>query len=245
MIDPYLSECLARKYAASAFKHERLMDSPIQARDLTARNWIFCTRRHSDHMDHEALPILMRSNPNCHIIAPAAEQQHIQALGLSGDRTMLVCAGDHLALTPEMSVEVLASAHEALNTHEQGHAHYLGFVLRVGGLTIYHSGDCVPYDGLKEKLIQTQVDVAFLPVNGRDELRRQHKIPGNFSFAESLELCRAAGIPQMLCHHFGMFSFNTVERERLQDWVERENAGDCVTIPEVDYQYVISKREMP
>lgn len=244
MIDPYLSDCLARKYAASTFKHERLMAAPIQARDLTALNWIFCTHRHSDHMDPEALPILMRSNPKCHIIAPAAEQQHIQTLGLSGDRTRLVCAGDQFGLTPEMSVEVLASAHEARNTNEQGQDHYLGFVIRLGDIAIYHSGDCVPYDGLKEKLIQAQVDVAFLPVNGRDELRRQHSIPGNFSFSEALELCRAAGIAQMLCHHFGMFSFNTVAREQLQDWVEKENALDRITIPQVDHQYIISKRKV-
>jgi L-ascorbate metabolism protein UlaG (beta-lactamase superfamily) len=244
VIDPYLSDCLARKYAASTFKHERLMESPIQAGDMTPLDWIFCTHRHSDHMDPEALPILMHANPKCQIIAPAAEQQQLETLGLSGDRTMLVCAGDQLGLTLEMSVEVLASAHEALKTNEQGQDHYLGFVLRVGGLTIYHSGDCVPYDGLKEKLIQAKVDVAFLPVNGRDELRRQHNIPGNFSFTEAHELCHGAAIPRMVCHHFGMFSFNTVEREVLQGFVEKENALGCVIIPQVDHQYIISKRKV-
>jgi L-ascorbate metabolism protein UlaG (beta-lactamase superfamily) len=244
VVDPYLSDCLARKYAASTFKHERLMEPPIRAQDMTPLHWILCTHRHSDHMDPETLPALIRANPHCQTMAPAAERRHIKTLGLSGDRTVLLREGDFLRLTPSISVQVIASAHEQLKTNTEGEDHYLGFVIRLGDTTIYHSGDCVPYDGLLEKLAQAKIDVAFLPVNGRDELRRQHNIPGNFSFAEALALCRAADIPQMVCHHFGMFSFNTIEREVLQGLVEKEKALDRITVPHVDYEYVVSKQEI-
>jgi len=244
VIDPYLSDCLARKYAHSEFKHERLVESPIRPSDLTPLNWVFCTHRHSDHMDPEALPVLMQANSQCRIMAPAAECAHLETIGISGDRVVLVREGDTLSLGPGMSVEVIASAHEDLKRNEQGEDHYLGYVIRMGDIAIYHSGDCVPYDGLAEKLAQARVDVAFLPVNGRDDLRRQHNIPGNFSFAEAYELCGRANIPQMVCHHFGMFSFNTIEREVLQGLAEKENALDRVTIPQVDHQYIISRQAM-
>lgn len=239
--DPYLSDCLARKYAQSIFKHERLMQTPMPARDMKPLHWILCTHRHSDHMDPEALPVLLQSNPQCRIVGPAAESDHLEKNGLDRDRFVPVREGDQVKLSSSVSVEVIASAHEELKTNEKGEDHYLGFLVRLGDVTIYHSGDCVPYDGLEKKLIQAGVDMAFLPVNGRDDLRRQQNIPGNFHFAEALELCRSVGIPQMVCHHFGMFSFNTVEREVLQILVEKANAGDRVTIPQVDYQYTISK----
>ena len=35
------------------------------------------------------------------------------------------------------------------------------------GLTIYHSGDCAPYEGLARNLSGFQIDLALLPVNGR------------------------------------------------------------------------------
>ncbi len=242
LLDPYLSNCLARKYAHSEFKHKRLMESPMRAQDMSPLHWIFCTHRHSDHMDPETLPVLMRANPQCKVIAPAAERDQLATLGLSGDRAVLVCEGDHLQLTPNMSVEVIASAHEELQTNEQGQDHFLGFVIRMGDITVYHSGDCVPYEGLAERLAQAKIDVAFLPVNGRDDLRRQHNIPGNFSFAEALELCSAADIPRMVCHHFGMFSFNTIKREVLLGLVEKAGTRSRATVPRVDQRYVISKR---
>jgi L-ascorbate metabolism protein UlaG (beta-lactamase superfamily) len=242
VLDPYLSDCLARKYARSEFKHERLMEPPIRPQDMTPLHWILCTHRHSDHMDPETLPMLIQANPQCRIVAPAAERAHLEKLGLSGDGTVLVREGDRLALAPGMTVEVMASAHEELRTNEQSEDHYLGFVIRVGDIAIYHSGDCVPYEGLVEKLAQAGIDVAFLPVNGRDDLRRQHNIPGNFTFTEAFELCRRANIPQMVCHHFGMFCFNTIEREVLEVLVEQARARDRVMIPVVDQQYVITNR---
>lgn len=241
VVDPYLSDCLARKYAQSRFKHVRLMSPPIQAHALTPLHWILCTHRHSDHMDPEALPVLLQVNPQCRFVAPAAEQCHIEALGITGHRAVLVQAGDVLTLGPNMSVEVIASAHEDLQANAGGQDHYLGFVIRVGDITLYHSGDCVPYDGLEEKLTHAGVDVAFLPVNGRDELRRQHNIPGNFHFSEALDLCRSVGIAQMVCHHFGMFSFNTVERDVLQGLVEKASGLVTATIPQVDLRYIVSK----
>jgi L-ascorbate metabolism protein UlaG (beta-lactamase superfamily) len=241
LIDPYLSDCLARKYAQSQFKHKRLMQAPMLARDMKPLQWIFCTHRHSDHMDPEALPRLLQANPQCRVIAPAAEHDHVRRLGLAEDRVLFVGEGDSIQLGANMHAEAIASAHENLQTNEKGEDHYLGFVIRLGDITVYHSGDCVPYDGLERKLKHAAVDVAFLPVNGRDDLRRQHNIPGNFHFAEALALCRSVGIPQLVCHHFGMFAFNTVERDVLQEFARKANALDSITIPQVDYEYSISK----
>ena len=96
------------------------MEPPIQARDLTPLHGILCTHRHSDHMDPEALPILLQVNPQCRLLAPAAERRHIETLGISGEKVVLVRAGDVLKLTPSITVEVIASAHEEQKKNQKG-----------------------------------------------------------------------------------------------------------------------------
>jgi hypothetical protein len=44
-------------------------------------------------------------------------------------------------------------------------------------------------------------------------------IPGNFTFAEAVDLCRHAGIEAMLACHFGMFDFNTVGKSWLDEQI--------------------------
>jgi L-ascorbate metabolism protein UlaG (beta-lactamase superfamily) len=66
-------------------------------------------------------------------------------------------------------------------------------------------------------LIAHAITLALLPVNGRDLHRAGNGVPGNFTLAEALALCEAAGIPTMIAHHWGMFDFNTVTREELDE----------------------------
>jgi len=57
LIDPYLSDFLAEKYQGAEFPHLRMMQAPIEPSRLADLDWVFCTHRHSDHMDPGTLPI--------------------------------------------------------------------------------------------------------------------------------------------------------------------------------------------
>ena len=92
-----------------------------------------------------------------------------------------------------------------LERNDQGEYRFLGYVFRLGSVTLYHSGDTIPYEGLSERVLAHQVDLALLPINGRGK-----GVPGNFTFAEATQLCHGARIPYLIPHHFGMFAFNTV-----------------------------------
>ena len=102
------------------------------------------------------------------------------SIGLETDRVVLVNAGDTVSLNPDTTVRVTASAHEQIKTNDRGEHHFLGFVIRMGSSVVYHSGDCVPYDGLAEKLAAKQIDVAVLPVNGRHDDRALRDIAVHF-----------------------------------------------------------------
>ena len=151
-------------------------------------------------------------------------------------------AGEALSVGPGITVRAVPAAHEALKVNEKGEHHFLGFVISFGDITLYHSGDCVPYEGLAAVLRDIGVDVALLPINGRDDARRSKGIAGNFTFQEAVDLCRACGIPVMLAHHFGMFAFNTISEDNVARRI-RELEGDirCV-LPRTDVAYVISNR---
>lgn len=236
LVDPYLSGYLAGKYAGKEFPHTRLMPPPVEAGALRDLDFVLCSHRHGDHMDPGALPEVARNNPHCRFVVPRAEWECALGIGLDESRLIPVNDGDSVCMSESLEVRVIASAHETLQTNARGEHHFLGFILRVGGVTLYHAGDCVFYEGLAQRLREERVDVALLPVNGRSAALTARGIPGNMSFAEACELCVAAGIGLLVPHHFGMFAFNTAEPAELRRQIADTMVPRCV-LPEVDKYY--------
>ena len=58
-------------------------------------------------------------------------------------------------------------------------------------------------------------DLALLPADGRLAALREAGFAGNFKAAEGLALCGAAGVPNLICHHYGMFAFNTADPSEI------------------------------
>jgi L-ascorbate metabolism protein UlaG (beta-lactamase superfamily) len=214
VIDPYLSDSLAEKYAGTLFEHTRSFPPPVDPTDLVC-DLVICTHRHTDHMDGTTLSALAAVNPGLRICIPRAERNHALALGLDPDSLIEMSVGESFSPLEGLTVTPVPSAHEELLTDDDGQHHFLGVILDTGSFKIYHSGDCTPYDGLVDTLRVANIDVALLPVNGRDDYRRRHGVPGNFWIDEALQLCEAAGIPTLVGHHVGLFDFNTVAPAHL------------------------------
>lgn len=219
-IDPYLSDSLARKYAGTPFPHRRMADPPLEPGAVRELDWLLCTHAHTDHMDPETIRPLLAVNPRCRVVAPEAERATVLARGVPATALVGVDAGHALDLGG-VRLDALPAAHEAFRRDAAGRHHFLGYVLTGGGCVLYHSGDTVPFAGLSELLTPLAVDLALLPVNGRDEIRRSHGVPGNMTLEEAVALAGRAGARAMLGHHFGMFDFNTIDpveaRRRLAE----------------------------
>jgi L-ascorbate metabolism protein UlaG (beta-lactamase superfamily) len=240
LIDPYLSDSLAKKYKGKPLPHKRMLSIPVDPAALKNIDWVFSTHRHTDHMDPETIRALAR-NPRCHFFVPcAALNQAVAHQGLELKKTTCVNAGQSLTLDTDFSLNPIPAAHEQLVVNSRGEHHFLGYIFRLGDIQIYHSGDCVPYDGLEDHLRNLKPDVAMLPVNGRDAYRLNQNIAGNFHFEEALQLCLDCEIPYMIPHHFGMFDFNTIDPLDLQAKIKKIPGPVRVILPEINMAYCFS-----
>jgi L-ascorbate metabolism protein UlaG (beta-lactamase superfamily) len=223
VVDPYLSDHLTRKYAGTARPHVRMTRAPLAGGDLRDVAVVLVSHKHSDHMDPGTLPALLEASPRATLMLPAALIDHAIGMGLL-TRLTYGLDDDVTVEWNEFTVRGVASAHEGLDTDEEGRHLYLGFVFEVDGRRLYHSGDGLAYDGLADRLGEGPFDALFLPINGRDPARG---VPGNMSAAEAVDLAARVRPRYVVPHHYDMFTFNTVpvatfasEARRLPPGVE-------------------------
>ena len=91
-----------------------------------------------------------------------------------------------------------------------GRPRFVGYALG-GGPRIYHAGDTIVTDELADALGRLDVDVALLPINGRDAEREARGIVGNMDAAEAVELALAVGARTLVPYHWDGFAGNTVQ----------------------------------
>lgn len=214
LIDAYLSNALAATYRDALFKHRRMMAPPLDPDEARGIDFLLSTHAHSDHLDPGSIGKIMALNPECRLVCPRSAVAKALERGADRDRVIAMSSLEKRRLGA-MEAEMLPAAHEELAADGAGNILYAGYVLTLDGVTMYHSGDCVPYDGQVDVVKERRPDLAMLPVNGRDEHRAQHGVAGNFTVAEAADLCLAAGIDILIPHHFDMFEFNTVPREEI------------------------------
>jgi L-ascorbate metabolism protein UlaG (beta-lactamase superfamily) len=215
VVDPYLTNSLAVKYRDHVFSHERMEPSPIVVPELPALDYLFCTHIHGDHLDVPTLESIGKNQQQTRFILPAGIEEDMAHLRVDSNRIIWAEAGRNISLKHEMEVVPVKAAHEEFKYDKCGRHRFLGYVFRCGPTTLYHSGDCVPYEGLVEKLRELQPDVAMLPVNGRRKKLTEKNISGNFSLTEAIDLCLQASVPAMIAQHFGLFAFNTIKPELI------------------------------
>jgi len=206
LMDPYLSESLTEKYAGTDRPHVRMTRRVVAPERLDFVDVVTSSHAHTDHLDGETLGPLRRANPGLRLVIPeanrglVAERLRCDAswpLGLDDGRR-LEAAGFRIAAVP--------AAHEQIDRDAEGRCRHLGYVVRFGAFSLYHAGDCVPYEGQVERLRAFEVDLALLPINGRAPERR---VPGNFTGPQAAGLAHSMGARLVIPCHYDMFEFNT------------------------------------
>ena len=218
LIDPYLSDSLTKKYAGTNKPHIRMTERVIAPERLDFVGVVTSSHNHTDHLDGETLIPLLQANPNLMVIVSRANVNFAtERLGVSpGQLTPIRADGQEIVMVA-FTFHAIPSAHETLEQDEQGEHRFIGLIVQAGKWTIYHSGDCVPYNGLVERLKDRKIDLALLPINGRDPARN---VAGNFSADEAAQLAKEINAGLVIPCHYEMFEFNTVTPEGFVESAE-------------------------
>ncbi|MEX1240662.1 MAG: MBL fold metallo-hydrolase [Cyclobacteriaceae bacterium] len=206
LFDPYLSDSLTKKYASTNKPHVRISELVIEPHLLDCIDIVTSSHNHTDHLDGDTLIPLLKANPEISFIIPEANRAFI------AERA--TCARNFpIGLTDGGEKEVkgftfhgLPAAHNELERDEKGRCKFMGYVVKFGKFSLYHSGDTLWYQDMEKILQPFHVDVAFLPINGNDPGRG---VAGNLNASEAALLGKKIGARYVIPHHYDMFSFNT------------------------------------
>jgi L-ascorbate metabolism protein UlaG (beta-lactamase superfamily) len=219
LIDPYLSDSLTKKYAGTNKPHIRMTERVIAPERLDFVDVVTSSHNHTDHLDGETLIPLWRANPNLTVIVPRANIDFAaQRLQVAPDKLTPIRVDDAAIKVDPFTFRAIPSAHETLEQDENRDHHFIGLILQIGKWTIYHSGDCVPYNGLVERLKNWKIDIALLPINGRDPARN---VAGNFTADEAAQFAKEINAGLMIPCHYEMFEFNTASPEGFVESAEK------------------------
>jgi L-ascorbate metabolism protein UlaG (beta-lactamase superfamily) len=206
LIDPYLSDSLTKKYAATDKPHVRMTERVVDPAKLNFIDVITSSHNHTDHLDPETLIPILDVNPKVDLVIPEANRIFVaDRLNVVPEMPIGLDVGRH-AIVKGFNIHGVPAAHETIEKDPSGRCKFLGYVIEVGGWRIYHSGDTVRYAGMEDILKQWPIDLALLPINGA---RPERRVAGNLSGREAAELARDIETRFAIPCHFEMFEFNT------------------------------------
>jgi L-ascorbate metabolism protein UlaG (beta-lactamase superfamily) len=204
LFDPYLSESLTKKYAATEKPHVRMTERVIDPARLGFVDVVTSTHAHTDHLDAETLRALAAAG-SCTLVHPTSNTPTVRERWADSGQAVALDAGES-ADVEGFTVYAVPASHPTLDKDAGGRHLFLGYVVRFGAWTIYHSGDTVVYDGMADVLRPFKIDVAILPINGK---------VGNMNGADAATLAHDAGAKLVIPCHYEMFEFNTADPNDL------------------------------
>jgi L-ascorbate metabolism protein UlaG (beta-lactamase superfamily) len=204
-IDPFISDSL----------DGRLFPSPVSMADLASVDFVLCTHEHADHLDVQGLRELLGLAPGLRVVVPrpiigVARAGGIPEANLVGMQPgePFFRAGATVWAVPALHGIHMADAYTFGDENCAGLVRFLGYVVEIDGVRIYHSGDTLDHEGLAGTLRELRTDVALLPINGRDAEREARDIVGNLSAAEAADLAIRSGVRAAIPMHYDMFAGN-------------------------------------
>lgn len=221
LFDPYLK-------ATS----QRTFPPPVSPDSIEDVDYVLCTHAHSDHLDTFAVERIARAAPHARFVVPAATLDQVTSLGIERERVIAPDVDSQVQLdapagrggagasggeAPTMTLLTVPAAHGDAHEpvaeydwepHPEHGYRFVGYVVTLNGVTLYHAGDTTIYPGMVERLRPLGIDLALLPINGRDWFRERRGIIGNMDHREAADLGHAIGAGTIVPMHFDMFAGN-------------------------------------
>ena len=231
-LDPFLSNFEGRRVA------------PLLAPgDLTNATLILGSHDHGDHIDRAVWPALAKASSAARFVVPELLRERIvREVGLPAERVLGVDDGTSVE-AGGVRVTGVPAAHELLDTDAATGLHpYVGFIVEGADFRLYHAGDTCLYEGMQARLRTWRLDLAFLPINGRDAKRLATGCIGNMTYQEAADLAGTLRPGLTVPAHFEMFAMNSEDPALFADYmrvkypdlrVQVPRHGECVIVERV------------
>ncbi len=166
----------------------------LEASAIHHADMILATHAHPGHLDAPSVITMLEGCKGAKLILPKSAADKAHADGIPYARMTTTDADLRVEYFKDnlyARIYAVPSAHPRLDRTQMGGYPYLGYLIRFGRWTIYHPGDCVPYDTLADRLRPYNVSVALLPVGGN-----------NFSVSEAAQLAEDIGAKWLVPMHY-------------------------------------------
>src|SRR5205085_3940987 len=115
LLDPYLSDCLTKKYAATDKPHIRMTGRVVDPARLDFIDVVSSSHNHTDHLDGETVGPLLKANPALQMVAPEANRDFIaNRLGVAPSFPIGISVGES-AEAGAFRFTAVPAAHEELS----------------------------------------------------------------------------------------------------------------------------------
>ena len=209
-VDPFLSD-----------HPDRLVPPMVTPEQMAHADLVLGSHDHGDHIDRGVWPDIARATAATFVVPDLLRERVSDDLGIPAERIV--------GLDDGMSCEIggvqltgIAAAHEFLDQDQvTGRYPYLGFIIEANGSKVYHAGDTVKYEGLESRLkAHAPIDLAMLPINGRDAQRFAQDVVGNMTYQEAVDLAGAINPRLTVPTHYDMFATNPGDPQAFVDYAQ-------------------------
>ena len=137
----------------------------ITANDFIAADAMFITHGHFDHIKDA---VTIAKNTDCAVICGQDVADYLKSQGVSADSITVMKMGEQKHF-PFGNVTVVPAVHKSqINVCDPAlpDSDPRGYVIEVDGHKVYHAGDTMLFDGMKD-LKSMAIDIALLPIGGK------------------------------------------------------------------------------
>lgn len=175
---------------------KRIRHPGLRLHDLPAIDLVLVTHAHFDHLDRKTLREVAADQP---IVVPFEVGNLVHDLGFRSVHELhywesYVHGPIRITLTP--------CHHWGARVLHDSHRGFGGFVMEIGGRSIFHCGDTAYFDGFREIGQRHRIDIALLPIGAYDPPsgREVHMNP-----EEAVQAFLELGARRMVPMHYGTF----------------------------------------
>jgi L-ascorbate metabolism protein UlaG (beta-lactamase superfamily) len=190
-------------------------------------DYYISTHNHLDHLNMETILPLAGANPQTRFIVPMPCRSALANAGIAESRLLGARAGEPLKVSAAGTIIPVPAVHtrsiqEQGETDENGDYTCLGFVIKSGGVSVYHAGDTWITAGLVETLQRLgPLNIGLLPINGTDWERTAGGCIGNAGVMDAVKLAMAVPIDLTIPAHYDMVPGNTENPAHFADCMYR------------------------